>query len=245
MRALRGKAMKALIRKATKPFRLARNLVQNVRRDGLAKTVRLYAYRMSERLRDWQLGIRTTGVLDDHVSARDADCIDYEGMNYKCLTTVFRYLNPDPQRDVFLDYGCGKGRAVVVAATYPFRRVIGVELASDLSQIARDNVRRAEGKLKCRDVEIVTANAAEFEVPPEVTMVFLFNPFRGRVFAAVRERLRQSLRAAPRRLRVIYMHPRKEAEELAACDWLVKQAELSTADWDEVRLVAYESRSVQ
>ena len=45
--------------------------------------------------------------------------------------------------DVFLDIGCGMGRAVYqAAANYPFKRVIGVELSHELTQAARRNIER-------------------------------------------------------------------------------------------------------
>jgi SAM-dependent methyltransferase len=42
----------------------------------------------------------------------------------------------------FVDFGCGKGRVLLVAATYPFRRVIGVEFSNDLCETAGENVER-------------------------------------------------------------------------------------------------------
>ena len=43
--------------------------------------------------------------------------------------------------DVFIDLGSGKGRMVLAAAArYPFKRVIGVELAEQLHEVARANV---------------------------------------------------------------------------------------------------------
>jgi SAM-dependent methyltransferase len=51
--------------------------------------------------------------------------------------------------DVFLDIGSGMGRAVLLAVDYPFRRVIGVELSRDLTDIAQDNVDRSKAKLRC------------------------------------------------------------------------------------------------
>src|SRR5512144_325679 len=45
----------------------------------------------------------------------------------------------------FLDIGSGKGRAVLLAIGYPFRRVTGVELAPELHAIAQDNLRRYLG----------------------------------------------------------------------------------------------------
>ena len=40
----------------------------------------------------------------------------------------------------FIDLGSGKGRAVLLASLYPFRRLIGVEFSPELTEVARLNV---------------------------------------------------------------------------------------------------------
>src|SRR5271167_4480579 len=41
---------------------------------------------------------------------------------------------------VFLDLGSGKGRTLLMASDYPFRRIVGVELLLTLHQAAQDNL---------------------------------------------------------------------------------------------------------
>jgi len=111
--------------------------------------------------------------------------------------------------DVFLDLGCGKGRVLIQAAAYPFRRVIGVELSHELAQVAAANV-SARAEALHAPVEVVTADATNYSIPDDVTVIYLYNPFRSYVFEAVVERLLESLDRAPRRLRVIYRTPQEE-----------------------------------
>src|ERR1700719_3166712 len=40
----------------------------------------------------------------------------------------------------FVDIGAGKGRALLLAAELPFRKVIGVELSEELARIAQKNI---------------------------------------------------------------------------------------------------------
>jgi predicted RNA methylase len=55
------------------------------------------------------------------------DSIDYMPIPYRHLARMLSKV--DMREDcVFLDYGSGMGRVATVAATYPIRRVIGVEL---------------------------------------------------------------------------------------------------------------------
>src|SRR5438105_11506431 len=49
-------------------------------------------------------------------------------------------IDLDLSRLTFIDLGCGKGRALMLAAEHPFRRIIGVEFAEPLVATARANI---------------------------------------------------------------------------------------------------------
>jgi SAM-dependent methyltransferase len=124
-----------------------------------------------------------------------------------------REVAPD---DVFLDVGSGKGRIVYLAARrYPFKQVIGVELSRELNAVARGNIERNRERLRCCNVELVTADARDYELPDHVTIIYFFNPFTGPVFSDLVDKIEASLDRRPRRLRVIYVNP-VEAGRLTA-----------------------------
>jgi SAM-dependent methyltransferase len=143
-------------------------------------------------------------ILQEHLDA--ADRLDYKPTPW---TTLARALSPREVRpdDVFVDFGAGKGRVVFLAARYPFKRVVGVEVSAVLSAVARDNVERSRARLRCREVEIVTSDVLDYAIPDDMSVAFFFNPFRGHVFATVVERLLASVDIHPRRLRLIYRNP--------------------------------------
>ena len=67
---------------------------------------------------------------------------------------------------VFVDFGSGKGRALLLASEFPFKRIMGVEFSDELSAIARENVASFPTEAqRCGDIEIVCEDAAEFELP--------------------------------------------------------------------------------
>ena len=142
-------------------------------------------------------------VSDEH----DADRGFYRPLPWGCLSRILNKEDVDAN-DVFLDLGCGKGRAVFLAAAgYPFKRVIGVELSEELSAIARANIARTQDQLLCHDAEIVTSDVLDYDIPDDVTVVFLYNPFRGQIFATVIRKLLESVDRRPRAMRVIYLFP--------------------------------------
>jgi Methyltransferase domain len=112
--------------------------------------------------------------------------------------------------DVFVDFGSGKGRMVYQAATYPFARVIGVEISAKLNDVARQNIARNRQKLACENVEFVTIDAAEFAIPDDMTFAYLYHPFSGPTLEAVIGNIIQSLDRNPRTLTLIYQMPWSE-----------------------------------
>jgi SAM-dependent methyltransferase len=147
----------------------ARGFLQRVRRRGFVHACRWTRHHLYERWRERRLGIDTAGFADWKGSVSRDDCHDYAPLSYACIERALALVEIDAGSDVFLDYGCGKGRAVVVAATLPFRRVIGVDLVDALCEIARRNVKAASRHLRCQDVEIITADATTYVVPEEVS----------------------------------------------------------------------------
>jgi SAM-dependent methyltransferase len=109
--------------------------------------------------------------------------------------------------DVFVDLGCGKGQALLVAAQLGFRRVLGVEVDPEVSAMARRNIEIALPRLQTSDVRVETCNATEWEVPPDLTVVYMFCPFIGDVFARVLDRLLASQAHNPRPMTLVYTDP--------------------------------------
>jgi SAM-dependent methyltransferase len=78
----------------------------------------------------------------------------------------------------FVDLGAGKGRALLLAAEMPFRKVIGVELNAKLARIAEQNVARWSRVARPRSkIRVIQKDAAEFQWPRTPLLVFLYNPF--------------------------------------------------------------------
>jgi SAM-dependent methyltransferase len=159
-----------------------------------------------------RLGVRTSGTVgleELGISAEGRE--EYKPIGWFTLRRILP-RNIVTADDVFLDVGCGMGRAVLMAAAgYPFRRVIGVELSTQLVEIAQDNLDRCRARLRCKDVVVVNADAVNYEIPDDVTVVFLYNTVRGAPFAAVIQNVLDSYDRSPRMLRILYANPTEEA----------------------------------
>lgn len=161
----------------------------------------------ANRVLDRRWGIRTLGEVELAALGLHEDQGNrYKPSEWRTLSRILPRAEVGPD-DVFIDIGSGLGRVVFQAARYPFRRVVGVELSDRLNEVARDNIERNRHRLRCNDVQLVTADARVYEIPDDVTVVFMANPFTGELFRAVVDAVLASVERSPRRLRLIYRNP--------------------------------------
>lgn len=105
----------------------------------------------------------------------------------------------------FIDLGSGKGRTLLMACDYPFRRVVGVEVLPSLHRVAEENIRKFQSLSGRRNViENLCVDAREFEFPNEPIVLYLFNPLPETALTGVIRKLVASLQAHPREVYVIY-----------------------------------------
>lgn len=126
---------------------------------------------------------------------------------YSAIIKVLqKYLRPEYQ-EVFVDYGCGKGRALLVAGLYPFKKVVGVELSPELSSLAKENLTAASSRFVCEDFQVLTKNATDLQLPSDATVLHFYNPFQSNVLEKVVGNIRKSLEEFPRDLLILYANP--------------------------------------
>ena len=144
-----------------------------------------------DRLLDWvgdhYYGISTRGYLSREELGSAQGCGSYSPTPYRVLRLLLKNIPPRLGRNgILLDYGSGLGRALIVASRwFQCRRVIGVECSESLCRKAMANFRAA----RVRNALLVCANAQDFEIPPGVTVFFMFNPFLGEILHIVIEKI--------------------------------------------------------
>jgi SAM-dependent methyltransferase len=133
--------------------------------------------------------------------------VAYTPSSYLALHEAFVSGRIDCRGRVLVDYGCGMGRALLVAATLPFKKIIGVEVSPRLADQARTNLSRyaASATGPMPEWEVVTADARDFEPPPDATIFYFYDPFDAAVFREVVARIGASLDAHPRACTLIYL----------------------------------------
>lgn len=111
----------------------------------------------------------------------------------------------------FLDLGSGKGRTLLMASDYPFRRIVGVELLPALHEIAKENLAVYKSDTqKCFALESICADATNFSIPDGPIVIYLFNPFPAAALQRAVANFTESFQARPRLMFVLYHNPEHE-----------------------------------
>lgn len=119
----------------------------------------------------------------------------------------FRLLIKDlklPDDSVFVDMGSGKGRIILIASLLKFKQVIGVEISSQLCQVARNNVAMFEKKLKRPlHIEIVNEDVLQYSIKADENVFYFYKPFDNFVMENIIQRVLKSVIQNPRKVWLI------------------------------------------
>jgi SAM-dependent methyltransferase len=107
----------------------------------------------------------------------------------------------------FLDIGCGKGRAMCVAANYSLKKISGLELSKELFLNAKNNIAITKKRFPNSTIEIFNNDAFYFEIDEDIDCIFMFNPFDETIMNAVMENIEMSIEINPRVMTIIYINP--------------------------------------
>jgi SAM-dependent methyltransferase len=156
-------------------------------------------------------GVDTSGLVparhlvtghanDEHVTA-------YYGVAPSILRALIgRWRETIPPHPIssytFIDVGAGKGRGLLVASEFRFRKVVGIELNPSLATIARQNVAHwirthsaDPTSPRLAPIEILEQDALDFDLPATPTLLFLFHPFEAPVLRQLLRRIETQLGA--------------------------------------------------
>lgn len=118
-------------------------------------------------------------------------------------------------RDVLLDVSSDTEQLILQAPLqYPFLRIIGVEPHSRFHRTTPNGVERDRARMSCASIAYARCGMVDFDIPEDVTVVFLPNIFGGELFEHFLQRLLDSVNRSPRWVRLVYPDPSEEARLL-------------------------------
>ena len=128
------------------------------------------------------------------------------------LRLAIRQLPRDLNEYVFIDMGSGKGRVLLTAAQFEFKRVIGVEFAEELHEQAQRNISTFSGPRRTRDIQSVLSDARDFEIPDEKCVIYIFGAIAqyAELIEVVLRNLEGSYSRVPRAMCVVMLNVEAE-----------------------------------
>lgn len=187
----------------------------NVRRFGLSQTVAIIGSVLVDVYFDFRYGTdtfrRIPGGQISTGSENARHSANYGATKASPFMKLVKRLEL-PVEGVFVDFGSGKGRALMLAAKYGFRKIVGIEFSGELCEIARRNLQSFLKKCPSKSaIEVIELDATQYAFRDDETVIFMFDPFNAPVLRQVMSNLAASLERRPRKLWLIYGVPREQA----------------------------------
>lgn len=179
------------------------------------------------------------------------DYYRYEPTSYSGLICAFDALGGEISKyDRLVDFGCGKGRVLFYVNQRYQCEVCGIEIDENLCKIAEEN--RDDYNKRFQDarnrIEIINGKAEEYNIKPEDTVFYFFNPFEIKIFQRVIDNILDSIQNHPRNIIIMMYYPLQEyrsylQEKKFSLLKLVKLPEYEK-DWNE-KMVIYEMKKLK
>lgn len=144
--------------------------------------------------------LAVVGENQDH----GANCQPIKPMAFDAAMDAFDL----PRDGVFVDFGSGAGRALMMAVLSGYRRLVGVEFAVEICPVAEQNLEAFRRKTDTEfEFRVLNLDAADYEIGDDDRVFFLYNPFDRPVLDRVLANIRRSLESSPRDVHVVYGRP--------------------------------------
>ena len=130
----------------------------------------------------------------------------YMPVSYNFLEEIFEQI-PNDTRNHFIDIGCGKGRALCMAAHQGFKQITGLDFSKKLCDIAIENLTKTQRKIPGFNFSVINNDAFYYEIPDDANCIFFFNPFGEIIMSAVVNNIFRSIEINPRKIKIIYVNP--------------------------------------
>ncbi|MEO7800532.1 MAG: hypothetical protein ABIR81_00955 [Ginsengibacter sp.] len=131
----------------------------------------------------------------------------YQPAGYYILEYLFSKIDEFVTEKNMVDFGCGKGRAMAVAAYYHFKTITGIEFAKELAMQAAINLSIVALKTPAVEFKVEWIDAKAYKILQHQNVCYFFNPFKEAVMKNVIENILLSKQEFDRSIYIIYVNP--------------------------------------
>ena len=142
------------------------------------------------------------------ISKDNFEMVDFHGARYSCSTQkeIFPILDHchfhPSAHDAILDFGCGKGGAMLSFLDYGFKKVGGVEYETKIYEVAKENFDKLGIK---NEIELLNEDAQSIKTQlDKYNWFYFFFPFDREIFTVVINNIKDSFIRKNRKIHIIY-----------------------------------------
>ncbi|MFC8575561.1 class I SAM-dependent methyltransferase, partial [Heyndrickxia sporothermodurans] len=163
---------------------------------------------------------------------------DYMPTSYLIIKRLFKKYKFQPQ-DHLVDFGCGKGRVVLVAAKYSCPIITGVEINPSMFKVAEKNVRNSFKRKNINAaIYLKMEDASKMKISNDMNKFFFFNPFHLKIFISTINQITKSVQEHPRKILLFFLWPQEST--LKFMENLEEYIEVETYDDGKYKYSVYE-----
>lgn len=105
----------------------------------------------------------------------------------------------------FVDYGCGKGKGLLIASQFNFKKITGIDINKNLLNICKRNIKNfRKNNYKPQKIKLINSDALKYKINDE-NVFFFFNPFSNIILDKV---LKNILNSTQKKIYVIFAGPK-------------------------------------
>lgn len=131
----------------------------------------------------------------------------YEAVSYYMLEHLFNAFKKICGQTSIVDLGCGKGRMMMVAPYFGFTCITGIDFAREVCEQARTNMEKKGKEFPEVQWKVLNENVEEYDIEPDDSVFFMFNPFAESVLKDFLQKLNISCDQFPRPTYFLYASP--------------------------------------
>jgi len=119
-------------------FRNFTNVLNFINDRGILGCIKTIFYRAVDIFYEWYFRVSTMGrVSVEKLGLDNSESVEYASVSYRHIIEMLNRIPVDKSKSTLLDYGCGKGRVLVIASAGRFKRIIGVEISKLITNVSK------------------------------------------------------------------------------------------------------------
>lgn len=138
--------------------------------------------------------------LQDQVVQNATLYVPTRGLSFKKLLALLD-INYSGR---FVDYGCGKGRVLILAAEAGFKHIVGIEFVSEWAKLSEQNLKNS--RFSSTNFEVLNIDAQLYEPTKADSFFYFYDPFGDEILIPCLQAINSSFASSRRKGHVVILN---------------------------------------